>query len=418
LHPANEGSMPRVVIVGGGLGGLGAAKALSRSSAEVVLVDQKNHHCFQPLLYQVATAALSPADIAWPIRGLLNRQRNASVILARVTRVDPVNRTVFTSDAGELRYDFLVLATGATHFYFGQDDCRGIAPGLKTIEDATSIRRRILLSFERAELAEEPEDRRRLMIFVVIGGGPTGVEMAGAIAELAHHTLRKDFRNIDPSKSRIILIEAGERILPSFPPRLSAQAERSLKGLGVEVRTSTSVIGCAPDRVLLSEGSIEAATFIWAAGVRASDAAAWLDVERDRAGRIKVNADLSVPGYPEIFAIGDTALALDRSGDPVPGVAPAAKQMGRYVGRVIGRRVAGQRVSREFHYRDYGDLATIGRKSAVVKLGSIQLTGFIGWIFWSVAHIYFLIGVRNRFIVAFSWLWSYLTYQRGARLIT
>jgi NADH dehydrogenase len=411
------GRVPRVVIAGGGFGGIAAAKALSRSPVEVVIVDEKNHHCFQPLLYQVATAALSPADIAWPIRSMVRRQANTQVMMARIVGIDRARQLVHT-DYGPVGYDYLVLATGATHFYFGHEEWETFAPGLKSIEDATRIRRRILLAFERAELVDDADERRRLMTFAIVGGGPTGVELAGAIAEMARHTLRPDFRRIDPRAARIVLLEAGPRILPTFPEHLARRAQASLEAMGVEVRTSARVTACNEHGVEIGNERIAAATGIWAAGVAASPAASWIAAERDRAGRIKAAPDLSIPGAPNIFAIGDTAALVDAAGHPVPGIAPAAKQMGGYVGRLIAARLRGAREPAPFTYRHYGDLATIGRKSAVVRLGRISLTGFVGWVFWSVAHIYFLIGVRNRFVVAFTWLWSYLTYQRGARLIT
>lgn len=403
----------RVVIVGAGFGGLEAARALARAPVEVTVVDRQNHHCFQPLLYQVATAVISPADIAWPIRGILRRQRNARVVLGRVSGVDKKARIVHADDI-DLPYDYLVLSTGVTHSYFGHPDWEESAPGLKTLTDAIEIRRRILLAFEHAEIAEREKDRRRLLTFVIVGGGPTGVEMAGAIAEIARQTLRFDFRRIDPSSSRIVLIEAGPRILPTFPEELSAYAKRSLERMGVEVMTGAMVTACHRDGVSLGEKRIDSESIVWAAGVVASPAAQWIEAERDRAGRIKVGPDLSVPGHPEIFAVGDTAAPPV----PVPGMAPAAKQMGRYVGELIRARVEGRPPPKPFVYRHAGDLATIGRKSAVVKFSRLELTGFIGWLFWSVAHIYFLIGIRNRFVVAITWLWGYLTYQRGARLIT
>ncbi len=407
---------PEVVIVGGGFAGIEACRALARAAVDVRLVDAQNHHCFQPLLYQVATAALSPADVAWPIRAILRRQKNVRVIMARVTGVDAEARRVQTSEFG-LAYDYLVLATGATYSYFGHDDWTPFAPGLKHIGDATEIRRRFLLAFERAELVEDEAERERLLTFVIVGGGATGVEMAGAIAEVARQTLQHDFRRIDPRTSRIILIEAGPRVLPTFPAALSDYAVRSLRGMGVDVELNRKVTGCDAHGVSLDNGRIEAATVIWAAGVVASPAAQWIGAERDRAGRLKVNADLSVPGRPEIFAVGDTATVFDHQGRPVPGIAPAAKQMGRYVGKVIAARVEGRPAPGPFAYRHLGDLATIGRKSAVVKLGPLRLTGLVGWLFWSAVHIYFLIGVRNRFVVAVNWLWSYVTFQRGARLI-
>jgi NADH:quinone reductase (non-electrogenic) len=405
---------PRVVIAGAGFAGLQAAKTLAKVDVDVSLVDALNHHCFQPLLYQVATAALSPADVAWPIRAILRKQKNARVIMARVTGIDVQARRVRTTEI-ELPYDYLVLATGATHSYFGHDDWAPFAPGLKHIADATEIRRRFLLAFERAEVVENDAERERLLTFVIVGGGATGVEMAGAIAEVAQRTLRHDFRHIDPRRSRIILIEAGPRLLPTFPDRLSDYAARSLRTMGVEVELNRTVIGCDAQGVSFDGGRIEAATVIWAAGVVASPAATWIGAETDRAGRIKVNADLSVPGHPEIFAIGDTAAVAGSR--RIPGIAPAAKQMGNYVGKVIAARVRGQPAPKPFVYHHLGDLATIGRRSAVVKLGVFQLTGFLGWLFWSAVHIYFLIGMRNRFVVALNWLWNYVTFQRGARLI-
>ena len=407
---------PQVVIAGAGFGGLQATKALAKVEVDVSLVDAFNHHCFQPLLYQVATAALSPADVAWPIRAILRKQKNARVIMARVTGVDVQARLVRTSEI-ELPYDYLVLATGSTHSYFGHDEWAPFAPGLKHIADATEIRRRFLLAFERAEVVEDDAERERLLTFVIIGGGATGVEMAGAIAEVAQRTLRHDFRHIDPRRSRIILIEAGPRLLPTFPKALSDYATRSLRTMGVEVELDRKVIGCDAQGVSFDGGRIEAATVIWAAGVVASPAAKWIGAETDRAGRIKVNADLTVPGHPEIFAVGDTATITDRDGHPVPGIAAAAKQMGQYVGKVIAARVRGRPAPRPFVYHHLGELATIGRKSAIVKLGVFQLTGFLGWLFWSAVHIYFLIGMRNRFVVALNWLWNYVTFQRGARLI-
>jgi NADH dehydrogenase len=408
---------PKVVIVGAGFGGLEAAKALSRVAVDVTVIDRQNHHCFQPLLYQVATAALSPAEIAWPIRHILRQQRNATVLMAQVSGIDLAGRFVQTG-AGPISYDYLVIATGATHSYFGHDDWVDFAPGLKRIEDATRIRRSILLAFEQAELAHDDAERQRLLTFVIVGGGATGVEMAGAIAEIARQTLAKDFRRIDPRSSRIILLEAGPRVLPTLPEDLSAYAERTLTRMGVDVRTSTRVTNCDRRGVDLDRGRIDASTIIWAAGIVASPAARWLGAEHDPAGRVLVRPDLSVPNHPEIFVIGDAAAARDEKGAMAPGVAPAAKQMGRYVGRLIAARVAGESSPAPFRYRSVGELATIGRRAAVVKFGKLRLKGFVGWLFWSLAHIYFLIGVKNRFIVAFTWLWDYVTFHRGARLIT
>jgi NADH dehydrogenase len=407
---------PRVVIAGAGFGGLEAAKALARAPVDVSVVDQQNHHCFQPLLYQVATAALSPAEVAWPIRHILRRQRNATVLMAAITGVDLPAKLVLT-DAGPIAYDYLVIATGATHSYFGHDDWSRFAPGLKRIEDALRIRAKLLIAFERAELAKDDAERKRLLTFVIVGGGATGVEMAGAIAEIARQTLVKDFRRIDPSTARIILIEAGPRVLPTMPDDLSDYARNSLTHMGVEVMTSTRVTKCDPRGVDLESGRIEASTLIWAAGVVASPAATWLGAAHDRAGRVMVGPDLSVPGAPEVFVIGDTASVKDASGQPVPGIAPAAKQMGQYVGKLIAARVAGQTLA-PFRYRHSGDLATIGRRAAIVKFHGLHLKGFIGWVFWGLAHIYFLIGLKNRFIVAFNWVWDYFTGTRGARLIT
>ena len=407
--------LAKVVIVGAGFGGIEAVKSLSRSTVEVTVIDRQNHHCFQPLLYQVATAALSPADVAWPIRHILRKQKNATVLMAEVRAVDTSKRLV-QIDSMSIPYDYLVLATGATHSYFGHDEWAEVAPGLKRIEDATGIRRRILIAFERAELATDATERHRLLTFAIVGGGPTGVEMAGAISEVARQSLAMDFRRIDPAAARIVLLEAGPRIMPTMPENLSDYVRRTLAKKGVEVMTSSRVMSCDAHGVELEHGRLDADTIIWAAGVVASPAARWLDAERDRAGRVKVGVDLSVPSHPDIFIVGDTAAVTDQPG--IPGTAPPAKQMGRYVGRLIAARVAGGPSPPPFRYRDLGDLATIGRGAAVVKLGRLELTGFVGWLFWSVVHIYFLITARDRFIVAFTWLWDYVTFQRGARLIT
>ncbi|MEO8925675.1 MAG: NAD(P)/FAD-dependent oxidoreductase [Caulobacteraceae bacterium] len=407
---------PRVVVIGAGFGGLEAARALAGARVDVTVIDRQNHHTFQPLLYQVATAALSPADIAWPIRGLLSGQKNVRVVMAAVSGIDTVARRV---RAGVLSfdYDYLIVATGARPFYFGHDDWAAAAPELKRIEDATRIRQRLLLAFEQAELVDSPEDQRRLLTFVVVGGGPTGVELAGAIAEVAREALPRDFCHIDPRTARVVLIEAGKRLLATFPDRLADYARRTLETMGVEVMTDTQVTGCDARGVDVKDGRIDAGTVVWAAGVRGSDAAAWLGADHDSSGRVRVQGDLTAPGLPNVFVIGDTASVSDAKGRPVPGLAAAAKQMGLYVGRVIAARARGENAATPFRYRNYGDLATIGRKAAVVDLGPVRLTGFVGWLFWSAIHIYFLIGLRNRFIVAFTWLWSYLTLQRGARLI-
>lgn len=411
------GGKPRIVIVGAGFAGLSCAKALAREDVEITLIDRRNYHLFQPLLYQVATAALSPADIAWPIRGILSSQRNASVLLGSVTGVDTAAKAVLMGER-RVPYDYLVLATGVRHSYFGRDDWEPHAPGLKRIEDATEIRRRILIAFERAEAANDMETRRQHLTFVVVGGGPTGVEMAGAIAELARHALTCDFRKIDPTVARIILIEAGPRLLASFPEPLSKIARRSLESLGVQVLTGVRVERVDANGVGFGTDQIGSRTLIWAAGVEASPVAGWLGLEGDRAKRLGVEADLTAPGLTDVFVIGDAAIAKGGRKGQAPGIAPAAKQMGVHVARVIRRRLAGKKPPRPFAYRHYGDLATIGRKSAVVNFDFWRLSGFPAWALWSIAHIYFLIGFKNRLVVALNWIWNYVTFQRGARLIT
>jgi NADH dehydrogenase len=408
---------PRVVIVGGGFAGLEAAKALRRAAVQVTLIDRQNHHCFQPLLYQVATAALSSADVAWPIRSILSSQENVRVVMGDVVGVDRKTRLVRTAEGHTYPFDYLVLATGATHSYFGHDEWADAAPGLKRIEDAVEIRRRILLAFEHAEIEEHPARQAQLLTFAIIGGGPTGVEMAGAIADIARLALSRDFRRIDPRAARIVLLEAGPRLLAAFPEQLAAYAGRSLEHLGVDVRLLSPVTSCDANGIDTAAGRIEAATVIWAAGVKASPAGRWLGAATDRAERIDVQPDLTVAGSPHILAVGDTAHVTDANGRPVPGIAPAAKQMGEYVGRVIAARVGRSERPAPFAYKHYGDLATIGRKSAIVSMGKLRLTGVLAWLFWSIAHIYYLIGARNRFIVALDWLWDYATFQRGARLI-
>jgi NADH:ubiquinone reductase (H+-translocating) len=405
----------RVVIVGAGFAGLSAAKRLANAPFNVTVVDRHNYHLFQPLLYQVATAALSPADIASPIRGILRRQRNADVLLAKVSGVDASTKEV-VAEGRRIPFDYLILATGAEHAYFGHD-WASYAPGLKTIDDATYLRRRILLAFERAESVDDAAERRRRLNFVVVGGGPTGVEMAGAIAELARRALASDFRSIDPRCARIILIEAAPRLLTPFDPALSAAARRSLEQLGVEVRLSAGVTDCDCSGVSVGHERIETRTIVWAAGVKASPAAEWLGAGSDRAGRVQVQADLSVPGQPDIFVIGDAAAASGADGKPLPGVAPVAKQQGRYVADLLVARTQGRTLP-PFRYRDFGSMATIGRKRAVAQLAAVQLSGLTAWLLWSFAHIYFLIGFRNRLTVALNWAWSYATFQRGTRLIT
>jgi NADH:ubiquinone reductase (H+-translocating) len=411
-------ALPRVVIVGAGFGGLWATKTLANAPVEVVVIDRENYHLFQPLLYQVATAGLSPADIAAPIRGIVGASRNVTVMLGEIVGVDVVARAASIAGGRRVPYDYLILATGARHAYFGHDDWEPLAPGLKRIEDAIEIRRRILLAFERAENETDADERGRLMNLVIVGGGPTGVELAGATAELARRALAKDFRNIDPRIARIILVEAGPRLLSSFPEDLSDDATRRLEQLGVEVRLGVPVTAIDSSGVEIGPERIEARTVIWAAGVAASPAGHWVAAKCDRVGRIEVDPDLSVPGHPEIFAIGDTALVLDANGKPLPGVAPVAKQQGLYVGGLIKARLRNTERVQPFHYRDYGNLATIGRKAAVIDFGWIHLRGLVAWVIWSAVHIYFLIGFRNRAMVALDWLWAYFTFQRGARLIT
>jgi NADH dehydrogenase len=408
---------PRVVIVGAGFGGLAVAKGLAGAAADLTLIDRQNHHLFQPLLYQVATAGLSPADIAWPVRHLLRRQRNLRVMMREVTGIDTARKVVMLGPA-PLAYDWLVIATGATHSYFGHDDWAPFAPGLKSLDDATAIRRRLLLAFEQAEMAASPELRARLLTIVIVGGGPTGVEMAGAVAELARKALALDFREIDPKRTRVLLVEAGPRLLPTFPEELSRYTESALQRLGVEVRLGRAVTQCGPDGVRLGSESIDAGTILWAAGVSASPAAAWLGIPGDRAGRVPVASDLRAPALENVFVIGDTALALNPDGRPVPGIAPAAKQEGSYVARALVARIAGREPPPAFVYVDRGLLATIGRKAAVISYKRVQLKGRFAWWLWGAAHIYFLVNFRNRIIVMTQWLWSYMVFERGARLIT
>jgi NADH:ubiquinone reductase (H+-translocating) len=407
---------PRVVIVGAGFGGLAVARGLARADADVTLIDRQNHHLFQPLLYQVATAGLSPAEIAWPIRHLFRGQRNTRVLMGEVTAVHPERQVVMLGD-GPIAYDYLVLATGATHGYFGRDEWAAYAPGLKDLDDATGIRRRLLLAFERAEMASSPELCRKLLTIAVVGGGPTGVELAGAIAELARRALAADFRQIDPKQTRVLLLEAGPRLLPNFPESLSRYTAAVLGRLGVEVRLGAAVTDCGPEGVQLGMERIPAATILWAAGVTASPAAAWLGLAGDRAGRLPVGPSLTSPAHDNIYVVGDTALVRGADGAPLPGIAPVAKQQGAHVARSIIASVAG-RPCRPFEYRDRGLLATIGRKSAVISYRRLRLRGWPAWWLWGAAHIYFLVSMRNRVIVMTQWLWSYLKFERGARLIT
>ncbi|PZR95720.1 MAG: FAD-dependent oxidoreductase [Stutzerimonas stutzeri] len=407
-----------VVVIGGGFAGLEAVHRLAGADVRITIVDRRNHHLFQPLLYQVATASLATSEIAWPIRHLFRRRDDVTTLLAEVTGIDTVRREVALSTGEILHYDTLVVATGATHAYFGHDDWEPYAPGLKTLEDATTVRRRILLAFEQAEAETDAGRRAALLTFVVIGAGPTGVELAGTIAELARATLPQDFRRIDTRETRVVLIEAGPRILPSFDEELAAYAHKELERIGVEIRTGAPVTACGPEGVMIGEKRLPAATMIWAAGVRASPAGAWLDAPMDRAGRVEVAADLTVPGRPEIFVIGDTAMVKDQDGKPVPGIAPAAKQQGRHVAATIKRRLAGDKAPRPFAYSHAGSLATVGKRVAIIDFGRVKLKGWLAWWLWGLAHIYFLIGVRNRLSVALSWLWIHARDQRSARLIT
>ena len=408
---------PQIVILGAGFGGLNAALTLKRASADITVIDRYNYHLFQPLLYQVATAGLSPNQIATPIRQILSRQKNTTVLMDSVVDID-LGRSEVVLTNGRIGFDYLIVATGARHAYFGHDEWESVAPGLKKIDEATDTRKRLLLAFERAEATADDNSRKKLLTFVVVGGGPTGVEMAGAIAELARHTIVRDFRNIDPASARIVLVEAGPRLLPAFPETLSASAETQLRRLGVEIITGDSVIECDKSGVKLKSGAeIETATIVWGAGVMASPAAKWLKAATDRAGRIVIGADLKLPGQDNIFIIGDTASVTDAAGHSVPGVAPAAKQMGKHAANAILAAMAGKSQP-AFSYKNYGNLATIGRKSAVADFGRFQLAGFAAWLVWGLIHVSFLIGFRNRATVMLDWAWSYLTYSRGARLIT
>ncbi|WP_257387217.1 NAD(P)/FAD-dependent oxidoreductase [Tahibacter caeni] len=407
--------IPHVVIVGGGFGGLWAARALADSPVRVSLIDRVNHHLFQPLLYQVATAGLSMPDIAAPLRHILRRQRNATVLLGEVVGIDRDARRLRCADGGESDYDYLIVASGARHAYFGHDDWAVHAPGLKTLDDALLIRRKVLTAFERAEAEPDPVRRAAWLNFVVIGGGPTGVELAGTLAEIARHTLRREFRRVDPAAARVLLVEAGPRVLAALPDALSAKAAAQLRRLGVEVHAGRPVTAVDADGIALGEERIAARTVLWAAGVAASPLGRCLGAPLDRAGRVLVADDLSLPGHPEVFVVGDLA-SKQQDGKPVPGVAPAAKQMGSHAARMIRAELAGRPRS-PFRYHDVGSLATIGRMAAVADLGRVHLSGLIAWWFWLLIHILFLIGFRSRLIVLINWSWSYWTYQRHARII-
>jgi len=414
----SDDSLHHVVILGGGFGGLGVALGLAGSNVRITIVDRRNHHLFQPLLYQVGTATLATSEIAWPIRQLMRRRKEVTTLLGAVSAIDAARRSVLLEDGGTIEYDTLVVATGARHAYFGHDEWEPHAPGLKTLEDATSIRRRVLLAFEHAERETDPERRRAWLTFVIVGGGATGVELAGAIIELAHVTLPDEFRHIETRKARVVLIEAGPRILPTFTANLSAYAHAALERLGVEIQVGSPVSECSAEGVVYGGRSLAAKVILWAAGVRASPAALWLGAPSDSAGRVKVEADLSVPGQPNIFVVGDTATIDAWHGKPVPGIAPAAKQEGAHVAALIRRRLAGDSAPLPFRYKHAGNLATIGKRAAVIDFGWLTLRGYIAWWVWGLAHIYFLIGVRNRLAVALNWLWIYLTGTRGACLIT
>jgi NADH dehydrogenase len=411
------GKVPHVVIVGGGFAGLYAARQLRRASVRVTVIDRRNFHLFQPLLYQVATASLSPADIASPIRTILRHQRNTQVWMGEVVGIDVESHEVRLEDGTTAHYDYLLLATGATHAYFGHDEWAHHAPGLKTIDDATEVRRRFLLAFESAEREADPEARRRLLTFVIVGAGPTGVELAGAMAEIARDVMPQDFRSIDTTTTRILLLEGVDRVLPSYPPELSAKARRQLEKLGVEVRTNALVTEIGDDFVRIGDEQIGAGNVFWAAGVSASKLGALLGVETDRAGRVLVQPDCSVPGHPEVFVAGDLATLKREDGSPVPGVAQGAIQMGRHAAHQVVRDMK-QQPRENFRYVDKGDLATIGRAAAVARIGRLKLSGFVAWLIWVVVHIMYLIGFRNRALVMMQWGWAYLTYHRGIRLIT
>jgi NADH dehydrogenase len=407
-----------VVIIGAGFGGIQTAHHLKGADVSITLIDQHNYHLFQPLLYQAATALLAPSEIAWPIRHLLRKRNEITTLLAKVTDIDKNAKKVILENCDAIEYDTLVIATGARHAYFGRDEWADYAPGLKVLEDATDIRQKILIAFEKAERETDPETRAALLNFVVIGGGPTGVELAGTIAELAHHTLSGEFRNIDIQKTRVILIEGASRVLPNFDESLSAYAMKALENLGVEVELGSLVSDCNTDGVVFGDKKVASKTILWAAGVQASPAADWLDAETDQVNRVKISPDLTLPGHPEVFVIGDTATINDKSGKQVPGIAPAAKQQGQYVAKSITARLKGKSNSKPFHYKHYGDLATIGKRAAVFDIGWMKAKGRLAWWLWGLAHIYFLIGVRNRIVVAMHWLWIYFKGDRGARLIT
>ncbi len=418
-EPRDRSRRPRVVVLGGGFGGLSVARALRKAAVDVLLVDRTNHHLFQPLLYQVAMSGLSPAEIAWPIRSILRTQANAEVVLSDATAVDLAARTVTLVDDGEraVSFDYLVMATGAQTTYYGHADWERVTLDLKSLDDAVEVRRRVLLAFEEAERSTDPDERRKLLTFVVIGGGPTGVELAGALAELARFVLAADFRNINARAARVTLIEASDRVLGTFAPKLSDKALSQLKDLGVDVVLNTKVTGIDAGGVDVGDTRIDSATVIWAAGVGATPITKTLGVELDRAGRVVVEPDCTVPGHRNVFAIGDTALFLHQDGKPLPGVSPVAMQQGRFVARAIAADLAGRQRG-TFHYVDKGSMATIGRSRAIAEMRQLKLSGFPAWVAWLAVHLFFLIGFKNRFFVLLDWIYAYFTYRRGARLIT
>jgi NADH dehydrogenase len=416
-HERSSANTPQVVIVGAGFAGLDAARALKRQPVDVTVVDRRNHHVFQPLLYQVATAGLSPGDIAAPIRWILRKQANARVLLADVQRVDVETHTIVLDGSETLTYDYLILAPGASHSYFGHDEWANEAPGLKTLDDALAIRRRMLLAFEEAEREREAPRKRHLLTFAIVGGGPTGVELAGALAEIAHHTLRHEYDAIDPESARIMVIEGGPTILPAFPESLRDSARRALRTLGVEVWENAVVTGIEPERLRVGNDVIAAHTILWAAGVAASALGASLGAPIDPAGRVIVDADLSVPGRPDVFVAGDLANFTHQTGKPLPGVAQVAKQQGAHAARNILRRLKGEPTT-AFRYRDPGNMATIGRAAAIADFGWARVSGYLGWLLWLFVHVMFLIGFRSRISVMLQWSLSYITHQRSVRLIT
>ncbi|HZK75996.1 MAG TPA: NAD(P)/FAD-dependent oxidoreductase [Candidatus Kapabacteria bacterium] len=413
----NSPDLPHIVIIGAGFGGLNAALHLRNAPCRVTVVDKNNHHLFQPLLYQVATAGLSPGDIAAPIRHVLRRAANTEVLMAEVTGIDAERKQVLLAEGNPISYDYLILATGARHSYFGHEEWAPFAPGLKSIADATGIRRRILRAYEEAELERAPSKRAMLLTIVIVGAGPTGVEMAGSIAELARLALKNEFRNFDPASTRVILAEAGPRILPGFPESLSHAARKKLEQLGIEVRTASRVEKISAHSVRMNGNDVSASTVIWAAGVEASAAGTWLGVKTDRAGRVPVNQYLQVELRSEIYVIGDTALAMDTNGEPLPGLAPVAIQQGIYVARQLSRVLEHHSAGKPFHYRDKGTLATIGRSFAIAHIWKLRITGLFAWLLWVFVHIMYLIGFRNRAVVMLDWMWAYISYQRAVRLI-